>query len=144
MNPQENRTSQDVTRRVALGLGVAGIAAAAGCADSEPKATPQTQATTNATESVIGKTSDISVGGAKIFPESKIVVSQPVAGEFKGFSSICPHKGCGVSKIEGTEIHCVCHNSIFSSADGAKISGPSESGLPTRPIKISGDEITLG
>src|SRR5438045_257807 len=35
------------------------------------------------------KTSDIPVGGGKVFDSAKVVVTQPKAGEFKAFTAVC-------------------------------------------------------
>ena len=75
----------------------------------------------------IGKTSEVPVGGGKIFTADKVVVTQPTAGEFKAFSAMCTHQGCPVSKIEGNEIDCTCHGSKFSIADGSVHEGPNGS-----------------
>src|SRR4051812_12916966 len=48
--------------------------------------------------------SDIPVGSAKIFPDRRIVVAQPTAGEFKAFSAVCTHAGCTVNKIQGNTV----------------------------------------
>ncbi|RZU76125.1 Rieske-like 2Fe-2S protein [Micromonospora kangleipakensis] len=60
------------------------------------------------------KTTDIPVGGGKIFAKEGVVVTQPNPSEFKGFSSICTHQNCTVSRVEGGTINCLCHGSKFS------------------------------
>jgi Rieske Fe-S protein len=70
------------------------------------------------------------------------VVVQPAEGEFKAFSSICTHQGCPVSKVEGEEIQCVCHGSVFSTADGSVVNGPATAPLEEVAISVDGDEIT--
>jgi Rieske Fe-S protein len=91
----------------------------------------------------IAKTSEIPVGGGKIIEAQKVVVTQPTAGEFKGFSSICTHKGCPVRTVEGGTINCTCHGSKFKVADGSVSSGPATSPLPAANIKVDGDSIMM-
>lgn len=91
----------------------------------------------------LAKTSDIPVGGGRVFPDQQIVVTQPTAGHFKGFSSTCTHRGCTVAGVAGGTINCPCHGSMFHIADGSVAHGPATSPLPAKAIKVSGNEITL-
>jgi Rieske Fe-S protein len=88
-------------------------------------------------------TSDIPVGGGKIFTDQQVVVTQPTAGEFKGFSSTCTHQGCQVNKIVGGSIECPCHGSMYSIVDGSVQSGPAPKPLPAVKLSVQGDEISL-
>jgi Rieske Fe-S protein len=88
-------------------------------------------------------TSDIPEGGGKVFGDKKVVVTQPTAGDFKAFSAVCTHQGCAVKSVQDGVIHCPCHNSNFSITDGSVKSGPATKALPSVPIKVSGDSITL-
>ncbi|WP_086786380.1 Rieske (2Fe-2S) protein [Streptomyces caniscabiei] len=91
----------------------------------------------------IAKTSDIPEGGGKIFESEGVVVTQPEAGTFKAFSSVCTHQGCAVKSIADGVINCPCHNSNFSIADGSVKSGPATKALPAKEVTVSGDSITL-
>ncbi|WTW95517.1 Rieske (2Fe-2S) protein [Streptomycetaceae bacterium NBC_01309] len=91
----------------------------------------------------LAKTSDIPVGGGKIFEQQKVVVTQPTAGSFKAFSAVCTHQGCTVSSVSSGTINCACHGSKFSAADGSVESGPATKPLPAKQIATSGDQITL-
>ncbi|MFF7388293.1 Rieske (2Fe-2S) protein [Streptomyces scabiei] len=91
----------------------------------------------------IAKTADIPEGGGKIFESEGVVVTQPEAGTFKAFSSVCTHQGCAVKTIADGVINCPCHNSNFSIADGSVKSGPATKALPAKEVTVSGDSITL-
>ncbi|WP_225850564.1 Rieske (2Fe-2S) protein [Streptomyces sp. HPF1205] len=91
----------------------------------------------------LAKTSEIPVGGGKVFADQKVVVTQPTAGRFQGFSAVCTHQGCTVSDVSGGTINCPCHGSRFHVADGSVAAGPAVSPLPSKPVKVSGSEITL-
>jgi Rieske Fe-S protein len=93
--------------------------------------------------SALAGTSDIPVGGGKVFADQKVVVTQPTAGQFKGFSAVCTHQGCTLSDVSGGTINCPCHGSKFHVADGSVASGPAVSPLAPKPVKVSGNEITL-
>ncbi|MFD5657449.1 Rieske (2Fe-2S) protein [Streptomyces hirsutus] len=91
----------------------------------------------------LASTADIPEGGGKVFADSKVVVTQPTAGEFKAFSATCTHQGCAVKSVADGVINCPCHNSNFSIADGSVQSGPATKPLPAMEITVSGDSIIL-
>jgi len=86
---------------------------------------------------------DVEVGGGVILPDQTIVVTQPEAGTFEGFSSICTHMGCPVSSISGGTINCNCHGSQYSIIDGSVQAGPAPAALPRKPVKEEGGNIVL-
>ncbi len=90
------------------------------------------------------RTSDIKVGGGTIYPDDKVVITQPVAGEFRCFSAVCTHQGCIVSSVADGGIHCECHGSAFSIEDGSVVNGPATKPLIEEQIQVQGDAITLG
>ena len=138
-------TTDGITRRHALtGAATAGVAlpllAACGGSGSDSVAT-DTAPTAPAGED-LGPTSDVPVGGGKIYADQKIVVTQPTAGDFKGFSAVCTHQGCLVANVDGGTINCTCHGSRFSIEDGTVQGGPAPSPLSAVPVQVDGDEIT--
>jgi Rieske Fe-S protein len=91
----------------------------------------------------LGATSQIPVGGGMIFAAQKVVVTQPTAGTFKGFSSTCTHMGCQVNQISGGLIHCPCHGSEYSITDGSVKGGPAPQPLPAENVTVQGGQIFL-
>jgi Rieske Fe-S protein len=91
---------------------------------------------------VTAKTGDIAVGGGTIFAAGQAVVTQPTAGQFKAFSSICTHAGCPVGSVTDT-INCPCHGSRFSITDGSVVNGPASRPLPARTVKVEGDTVSV-
>jgi Rieske Fe-S protein len=89
-------------------------------------------------------TSEIPVGSGRIFTAEKVVVTQPVSGDFKAFSAVCTHMGCIVNQISNGTIDCPCHGSQFSIKDGSVVGGPAPSPLAAQAIKVSGERIILG
>jgi Rieske Fe-S protein len=88
-------------------------------------------------------TSEIPVGGGKIFASRQIVVTQPAAGEFKAFSAICTHQGCLVSQVADGTIDCPCHGSMFSIKDGSVEGGLATRALPEMKVTVSGSSLTV-
>ncbi|MGC4811742.1 Rieske (2Fe-2S) protein [Micromonospora sp. DT228] len=91
----------------------------------------------------LATTADIPVGGGKVLAAQGVVITQPVAGQFKGFSPICTHQNCPVTNVDGGTINCTCHNSKFSIEDGSVKAGPATKPLPPKDIKVTGDQISL-
>jgi Rieske Fe-S protein len=91
----------------------------------------------------LGKTADIPVGGGKVFADQKVVVTQPTAGDFKGFSAVCTHQGCVVADVTDGMINCRCHGSKFRASDGSVAHGPATTPLPAQSVAVSGDSVTL-
>jgi Rieske Fe-S protein len=91
----------------------------------------------------LAKTSEIPVGGGKIFKDEKVVVTQPTKGEFKAFSDICTHQGCQVTSVSGGTINCPCHGSKFHITDGSVANPPADKPLPEKQIRVTGDSIEL-
>ena len=141
---------QKVLLGAGLGLVTAGVAACA-TYGKKPAAAGESSTTTAAPSAsggpgapaakVIAKTADVPVGSGVIV--DKVVVTQPTAGVFKGFSSTCTHKGCTVDKIADGTIDCPCHGSKFN-LDGTVAKGPAQDPLATENVTVQGDSIVLG
>jgi Rieske Fe-S protein len=148
-------------RALFTGAGAVGAAALlAACSDdpspaatsgSTPAASPSAAAGSPAASppsggggaEVVAKVSEVPVGGGKVVADKGVVVTQPVAGTFKGFSSTCTHMQCPVSDVSGGTINCNCHFSKYSIKDGSVVSPPAPRPLPAVAIKVNGDDIEL-
>jgi nitrite reductase/ring-hydroxylating ferredoxin subunit len=124
------------TRRAVLqGLAAAGVAGTG--------VAPAGRAGT-ATVPVLAHTSEIPVGGGKVFPDDKIVVTRPTKGTYKAFSAVCTHSGCIVGDVSDGTINCQCHGSRFSITDGSVTQPPARQPLTAEPIRVAGRNISRG
>jgi Rieske Fe-S protein len=140
----DSRTALETTRRGALaGIGVVGMAAAVAACGGGSGGTSGSGSSGSENSSALGTTSEIPVGGGKIFTAEKVVVTQPTKGEFKGFSAICTHMGCTVDKVADGTIDCPCHGSKYSVTDAHVVHGPAPKPLPAKNIKVANGKITL-
>jgi Rieske Fe-S protein len=142
---------RNVIAGAGLGLAATALAAcstygkspAASSASSAPAPAPAAPGSSGAPApaAALAKTADVPVGSGVIVDGT--VVTQPTAGVFKGFSTVCPHKGCDVSKIENGTIDCPCHGSKFS-LEGAVVQGPAKEPLQAKAVSVQGDSIVAG
>jgi Rieske Fe-S protein len=131
-------------------VSLTGVLAACG-GDDQPPSTPGTQGaapTTGgpqppASQAPLTTKSKIPVGGAVSYGADGVIVAQPTAGKFVGFSAICTHQECVLTNIQGDKIKCGCHQSEFSAKDGRVLNGPANRSLPKVDLKIDGENISL-
>jgi Rieske Fe-S protein len=148
--------------RGAMALGVVGLGGTlSGCgggssksasSNSTPTASAPTSAAPTATSpgsasaggTVLGPVSGVPVGGGEVFATQKVVVTQPTAGEYKGFTAVCTHEGCIVDDVSGSTINCACHGSKYSITDGSVVQGPAQRPLAAENVSVSDGTIRLG
>jgi Rieske Fe-S protein len=131
----------DPSRRTILAA--AALTAVTGCSTYGESNSPPASAPPPQPGAVLAKTSQIPVGGGVIFGDSKVVVTQPTAGTFKAFTSVCTHMGCQVASVANGTINCDCHGSKFSIKDGSVVHDPAPQPLAAKKITVTGDSITL-
>lgn len=126
-------------------VGVGGLAACGSGDDVQNAASSVAGAASSAASAASDaiKAADIPVGGGKVFEALSTVVTQPTAGEYKAFSSVCTHQGCQVSGVANGVISCACHGSQFDAATGAVKQGPATKPLPEKSVTVSGDGLTV-
>jgi Rieske Fe-S protein len=150
--------SMCLSRRTALlGAGALGVTTVlAGCSTygndnnaappasaAPPVAQDPSGAATGGGGTELAQTTDIPVGGGKIFGDKNVVITQPQQGVFKAFSATCTHQGCKVTKVEGGTINCPCHGSKFKVLDGSVEAGPAPKGLPPAKVSLNGTSLKL-
>jgi Rieske Fe-S protein len=139
-----------LTRRAVLagGCGAACAVALTGCAGygsggPTPAPAPAPAANPAAGPTALAAVADVPVGGGVVVAAQDVVVTQPVAGEFKAFSATCTHQGCTVNEVAGGTINCPCHGSRFAVADGSPTAGPAKKPLPAKAVSVQGDSVVL-
>ncbi|MER7625617.1 Rieske (2Fe-2S) protein [Streptomyces sp. NPDC126503] len=126
------------------GAGLAAVLAACGGGTGEPRDPDGKEDGGGGESAVLATIGEVPVGGGKVVAGHGVVITQPKQGEFKAFSSTCPHAGCTVGRVEAGAIVCPCHQSRFDLSDGSVTSGPAKEPLPPMPIQVLGEEISFG
>ena len=136
----------DLSRRGVLrGAAVGGLALPllAACGSDGGDATGSEPTGGSASGGVTVSTADVPVRGGTILKDEKVVVTQPVEGEFKAFTAVCTHQGCIVGSVADGTINCPCHGSMFSIKDGSVAGGPAPSPLAEKTVSVEGDQVTV-
>ena len=137
-------------RTVLVGAGIGAAATVAACStygkepaaeSSAPAGESSAASSPGAPPAALAKTADVPVGSGLIVDD--VVITQPTAGDFKGFSTVCPHAGCNVSEVVDDLIKCPCHGSEFT-VDGAVAKGPATKPLTAKAVTVQGDSIVAG
>ncbi|HEX2130927.1 MAG TPA: Rieske (2Fe-2S) protein [Actinophytocola sp.] len=141
-----NDNSPVLPRRTAVAGTVAVCGLASACARyGGPTAPPPADTIGDAgggsevTGEVLGLAKDVPVGGGVVFSDRQLVVTQPSAGQFKGFSALCTHQGCVVTAVRNGTIDCDCHGSKFAVADGSVTAGPAPQPLAEQQVSVDVD-----
>ena len=138
-----------ISRRgvIASAVGVSAVAALSACSPevSNLTSTPEPAAPTTSEPVAVAKTTDIPVGSGKKFDVEgvQILITQPRAGEFRGFSAICTHAGFVMKNMANSEIKCDNHGAVYSADDGSVLSGPAPRALGKVTVTVEGDDVLV-
>ena len=82
-------------------------------------------------------------GWRKAISEKAVYVTRDRQDQLCILSSICPHLGCTVPwSKEKKQFICPCHSGTFS-ADGSRVSGPSQRGMDTLETSVQGGQLLV-
>ena len=138
-----------ISRRgvIASAVGVSAVAALSACSPevSDLTNTPAPETPATAEPIAVAKTADIPVGSGKKFDVEgvPILITQPRAGEFRGFSAVCTHAGFVMSNVANSEIKCDNHGAVYSADDGSVLSGPAPRALGKVTVTVEGDDVLV-
>ena len=93
----------------------------------------------------VGKTTDVAVGSARMYTVAGIpvLVTQPKKGVFKAFNGYCTHQQVQLSGLNGTNLVCEQHGSMFNTTTGKVTTGPARTGLATYKTVVSGTTLKV-
>jgi len=109
----------------------------------QPSSTASAKSGAQMMGTVLGATADVPVGGGMVYTAAKVVVTQPVKGEFKVFSAVCTHVGCICNQVADGTINCPCHGAKFKITDGSVVAGPAPTPLAAKAFTVTNGKILL-
>lgn len=83
----------------------------------------------------------VPVGSAVIL--DRFIIAQPSPGEYVAYSAVCPHQQQKITVVEGENVRCTAHGSVFNIGNGEVISGPATNALTTAALEETGDQLTV-
>lgn len=83
----------------------------------------------------------VPVGSAVIL--DRFIIAQPNPGEYVAYSAVCPHQQQKITVVDGENVRCTAHGSVFNTASGEVISGPATTGLTTAALEETGDQLNV-
>ncbi|MEM2081722.1 MAG: Rieske (2Fe-2S) protein [Candidatus Bathyarchaeia archaeon] len=85
-----------------------------------------------------GKMKSVEVSGISILLAN-------INGEYYAIGNKCTHRGCKLSNgvLEGYNVKCPCHKSVFNVKTGEVVHGPASKPEPTYDVKIEGEQILV-
>lgn len=77
--------------------------------------------------------------------QGKPIAVANVGGRLFAFDDVCTHLGCSLSDgmLDGTQITCPCHFSVFQATDGVVVSGPAAKPLQTYPVDVVDGQVSI-
>ena len=95
----------------------------------------------------IGRADEVAEGDAAAFEvEGTEIAVARVSGTLYAFGDICTHQGCTLmpgGELEGTELTCGCHGSMFSIETGEVLDGPAARPIEVYPSREVNGEIQI-
>jgi nitrite reductase/ring-hydroxylating ferredoxin subunit len=94
----------------------------------------------------VASLNDLEPGKMKsIEVEQKEICLANVNGNFYAIGNRCTHANCSLSDgtLDGSNVKCPCHFSVFNVQTGAVVKGPTTEPEPTYQVKIENDQILI-
>jgi glycine betaine catabolism B len=68
-----------------------------------------------------------------------------VDGEYRAIGSVCTHEGGDLAEgwIDGREVTCPLHGSMFDLATGEAVGPPAEEPVPVFEVRVDGNEVQV-
>ena len=83
----------------------------------------------------------VPVGSAVIL--DRFIIAQPNPGEYVAYSAVCPHQQQKITVVEDENVRCTAHGSVFNTASGEVVSGPSLNPLTTATLEETADQLIV-
>ncbi len=98
----------------------------------------------------VAQRNEIKAGELKVVDaQGDSVVLTEVAGQVVAFSNVCSHEECdfvfeGQGSLDGEEIGCDCHGSVFNALSGEVLTPAATVPITIYAVQIDGDDVSVG
>lgn len=75
------------------------------------------------------------VGGAYVVSAANVIVLRLAERDYRAFSNVCTHSGCGISIFRESRMLCQCHGSEFDT-EGRNVAGPAPTPLASFRVTL--------
>lgn len=82
--------------------------------------------------------------GSMVGGEEVLVAN--LGGQYRAVGATCTHAGCSLADdgdLEGGEVVCGCHGSIFDLETGEAVGPPADEPVPVLEVRVEGDEVQV-
>lgn len=85
-----------------------------------------------------GKMMGAEAGGKEIFIAN-------LGDKYFAMGNRCTHMGCMLSdgELQGENVRCICHGSVFDIRTGKVVKGPAKKADPVYPVKVEEEQVLI-
>ena len=97
--------------------------------------------------SKVAQRSEITSAELKVVEvDGEQIVLTELNGSLIAFANMCTHEACDLAygALDGEEIECDCHGSVFNARTGEVLTGPATIPLPTYAVRVEGGDVLVG
>jgi nitrite reductase/ring-hydroxylating ferredoxin subunit len=94
----------------------------------------------------VATTDELAPGGAKqVHVDGKTLALFNLAGTYYAIDDTCPHRGGPLSEgaIEGEQVTCPWHGSVFEITSGEVLSPPARTGVARYTVRVQGKNVEV-
>ncbi len=81
-------------------------------------------------------------GSAFVISEQRVIIIRVADRDYRAFTNVCTHSGCGISLFQAPRMICQCHGSEYD-VDGINVAGPAPLPLTRYPAALDTPGTTL-
>jgi len=82
------------------------------------------------------------IGSAFVISERRVIVIRIADRDYRAFTNVCTHSGCGISLFQAPRMICQCHGSEYD-VEGINVAGPAPLPLTRYPAVLDTPGTTL-
>ena len=94
----------------------------------------------------VGQVDEVPAGAGKVVQAGKTELALfNVGGTFYVLDNRCTHMGgpLGEGKVEGNQVTCPWHGSVFNITTGAVVRPPARRPVATYPVRVEGNDVLV-